>query len=115
MYKSKTIEELEKQCLEDSQRWFGDQAASRSLPHFALAMAGEVGEFCNIVKKVDRGSLQFGDATVRHELAMELTDVFVYMLNIAGMMQIDLAKTYELVRNQNEIRFMQERQIREKG
>jgi NTP pyrophosphatase (non-canonical NTP hydrolase) len=115
MVDRKSIEDMEKQCLQDSQRWFGDQPASRDLPHHALALAGEVGEFCNIVKKVERGSLHYGDASVRHAMAMELTDVFVYLLNIAGMMQIDLAKTYEVVRNQNEIRFTQEREVREKG
>lgn len=109
----KTIEELERQCLEDSQRWFGDSPASRDIPHHALALAGEVGEFCNIVKKVERGSLNFGDATVRHNLAMELTDVFVYTLNLAGMLGIDLAKTYEIIRRQNNERFTAERKDRE--
>jgi NTP pyrophosphatase (non-canonical NTP hydrolase) len=110
--REKTISELEKQCLEDSQKWFGDSQASRDIPHHALALAGEVGEFCNIVKKVERGSLDFNSAAVKHDLAMELTDVFVYTLNLAGMLSIDLAKTYEIVRANNDKRFTAERMVR---
>lgn len=106
--------EMEKQCLEDSKRWFGDQGAHRSVAHHALALAGEVGEFCNIVKKIDRGSLSLQDAKVRYDLSMELTDVFVYMLNLAGLLNIDLEKSYDIVRGQNEKRFTAQREEREK-
>lgn len=100
-------------CVEDAERWFGDQAASKSIPHHALALAGEVGEFCNIVKKIERGSLSLNDAKVRFDLAMELTDVYTYMLNIAGLLHIDLERSFGLVRANNEKRFMEERRIRE--
>ncbi len=112
MYKNQeegTLSKLERQCLEDSIKWFGDQAAHRSISHMALALAGETGEFCNLVKKIDRGSLNFGDAHVKFDLAMELTDVFVYLLNLAGMMGIDLEKTYEIKRAENDKRFTIER------
>ena len=104
---------LSKQCLEDTERWFGDQPASHSVVHHALALAGEVGEFANIVKKVDRGSYEFRDAKVRHMLAMELTDAFIYILNLAAMLNIDLEKSYMHVRGLNEKRFMLERAERE--
>lgn len=104
---------LSKQCVEDSQRWFGDTGAHKSLAHHTLALAGEVGEFANIVKKIDRGSLDIRDATVRYDLAMELTDVFTYMLNIAGLLNVDLSKSYMHVRANNEKRFIEERKIRE--
>lgn len=106
--KSKTLAELSVQCVDDSNRWFGD-TAGMSVPHHSLALAGEVGEFCNIVKKIERGSLSLNDAKTRYNLAMELTDVLVYVLNLAGMMNIDLEKSYELVRTNNEKRFMAER------
>lgn len=105
--------ELAQQCVEDSERWFGDVAAAHSVVHHALALAGEVGEFCNIVKKIDRGSLKYSDAKTRVDLAMELTDVYVYLLNLAGMLDIDLEKSYEIVRGQNETRFMAARAERE--
>jgi len=104
---------LAKQCVEDSERWFGDVDAHHSVPHHALALAGEVGEFCNIVKKIDRGSLLFSDAKTRVDLAMELTDVYVYLLNLAGLLDIDLERSYEVVRGKNETRFMEQRKARE--
>lgn len=106
--------ELAKQCVEDSERWFGDSTIVHSVPHHALAMAGEVGEFCNIVKKIDRGSLTFSDAATRYNLAMELTDVYVYLLNLAGLLDIDLEESYKLVRAANEKRFMAQRAQRER-
>lgn len=105
--------ELAKQCVEDSTRWFGDSVAAHSVVHHSLAMAGEVGEFCNIVKKIDRGSLDFKDASVRYQLTMELTDVYVYVLNLAGLLGVDLEKSYDMVRANNEQRFMAERLKRE--
>jgi NTP pyrophosphatase (non-canonical NTP hydrolase) len=76
-------------------------------------MAGEVGEFANLVKKIERGSLRMGDAKVRLALSMELTDVFVYLLNLAGLVGVDLEKSYNYVRGENEKRFMAERAERE--
>lgn len=103
-----------KQCVEDSERWFGDSTVVYSIPHHTLAMAGEVGEFANIVKKIDRGSLNMGDARVRYDLAMELTDVFIYLMNLAGLLGVDLEKAYMHKRAENEKRFTQQRAERER-
>ena len=107
------LEELTRQCVEDSQRWFGDTHASRSLPHHSLALAGEVGEFCNIIKKIDRGSLRYEDASTRYELMMEAADIFTYLLNIAGLIGVDLEKAYLHKRGENEKRFTAQREERE--
>lgn len=107
------ISEMSKQCVIDSDRWFGDTGIHRSVAHHALALAGEVGEFCNIVKKIERKSLNLKDPQTRVKLSMELTDIFVYTLNLAGLLNIDLEKSYQLVRGQNEIRFMKERKERD--
>lgn len=101
------------QCVEDSERWFGDTYAHASVPHHTLALCGEVGELANIIKKIERGSLSIEDVKVRHHIAMEMADIYVYLLNLAGLMHIDLEKAYDLVRTQNEQRFMEERRIRE--
>jgi NTP pyrophosphatase (non-canonical NTP hydrolase) len=93
---------LAKQCQDDSERWFPN---SNNIIHHSLSMAGEVGEFCNLVKKVDRGSLDIRTPQVRYDLAMELTDAFIYLLNLAGLMHIDLEKTYMMKRAENEKRF----------
>lgn len=101
------------QCVEDSKRWFGDSYAHDNVPHHTLALAGEVGELANIIKKIERGSLSIKDAKVRHHIAMEMADIYVYLLNLAGLMHIDLERAYDLVRSQNETRFMEERRRRE--
>ncbi len=100
------------ECVQDSLRWFGDTISERAVQHNALALAGEVGEFCNIVKKIDRGSLDGNNPLVRHNLAMELTDCYVYLLNLAGLLKIDLDEAYKIVRANNEQRFMKERALR---
>jgi hypothetical protein len=68
-------------------------------------MAGEVGELCNIVKKIERGSLEYGDPKVRHDMAFEATDVFTYFLMLAGQMGFDPQKTYDIKRAANAKRF----------
>jgi NTP pyrophosphatase (non-canonical NTP hydrolase) len=104
------------QCVEDSERWFGDQAVTKGWPammHHTVAMAGEVGEFANLIKKIDRGSLNLGDAVVRKDLAFELTDIYIYVLNLAGIMGVDLEELYKMKRAENDQRFMVQRRLRE--
>lgn len=95
--------EMSKQALADSELWF--PATARSMSFVALAMAGEVGELCNILKKVERGSSSLGDPKVRHEIAFETTDVLTYALMMAGIGGFDLGKTYEIKRAKNMSRF----------
>jgi NTP pyrophosphatase (non-canonical NTP hydrolase) len=106
---------LAKQCIGDSERWFGDTGEThKDLGFLVLALAGEVGELANIVKKVERGSLSIRNAKVRHDIVMETTDVFVYLLNIAALLNIDLERTYHMKRAENEERFTEQRVWREK-
>jgi NTP pyrophosphatase (non-canonical NTP hydrolase) len=95
--------ELAKECMKDSKRWFPGTAPS--VFHHCLALAGEVGELANILKKIDRGDFQITDAAVRRMMAMELTDVFIYVLNIASVLGVDLEETYKMKRMENERRF----------
>jgi NTP pyrophosphatase (non-canonical NTP hydrolase) len=76
-------------------------------------MCGEAGEFANIVKKVERKSLDPKDPVVRKMLAMELTDVFIYVHCLAAVMGIDLGETYKQKRRENNTRFMKEREARD--
>jgi len=54
---------------------------------WAASLAGEVGEFCNLVKKLRRG-----DQVPSEELARELADVIIYAELNASYHGIDLAK-----------------------
>jgi len=96
---------LEAQALEDSKRWFPDTATNFEL--YALALCGEAGEVGNVVKKIMRGSKlpPTESEAVRHELAMELVDVYVYLLLLSGCLGIDLGKAYDVKRVENERRF----------
>lgn len=101
------INELVRTCASDSKRWFGNDYKSGPLVHHSLSLAGEAGEFANIVKKIDRGSLREDDATVRFKLMMELTDCLIYVANLADVLHVDLGKMYTHVRARNEERFGQ--------
>jgi NTP pyrophosphatase (non-canonical NTP hydrolase) len=90
-------------ALEDSRRWFPETADSVAFT--CLALAGEVGEVCNIVKKLERKSLKWGDAKVRMDLHMEVADAFTYLILLAGQLNVDLVKLYDLKRVENEQRF----------
>ncbi len=79
------------------------------LEYLTNALAGEVGEAANIVKKVvrsvvyNRGDLRLRD--VREELEEELTDVFIYTLTIAGLLGLDLEKAFYRKLEVNKKRF----------
>lgn len=104
MYKSGgRVWQLSAECLSDSKRWFPNTAAS--LIQHSLGLAGEAGEFIDIIKKIHRGSKDPRNAVVKRELAMELTDAFIYILNLAALLGIDLEETYKLKRAENEKRF----------
>jgi len=91
-------------CLEDSKRWFPGET-NGDLVHHTLSMAGEVGEVANIVKKIQRGDLKLSDAVVLHDLREEVVDVFIYLLNLAGILNIDLYKGFAAKRAINEKRW----------
>ena len=101
----KVLLNMSKQCLEDTERWFGDKPHVNTLLHQTLGMCGEVGEFANVVKKIDKGQLNINDATTKVRLAEELADVLTYTLSIAGILKIDLEKAYTQVRANNQRRF----------
>jgi NTP pyrophosphatase (non-canonical NTP hydrolase) len=98
-------------ALADSERWFPEVA--HSVVHHALSLTGEAGEFANLIKKIERGSLDINDPSVRMRLMMELTDTYIYLLNLAGLLNFDLSKAYDMARAQNEKRFTAERTERE--
>lgn len=108
-----TMKALAQQCLEDSARWFGDSHVPDSLVHHTLCLAGEVGEFANVVKKIDRGSLSFDDPAVQAALKSEYADILTYMLNIAGILSLDPEAVYIQKREINEERFTKQRKERE--
>ena len=97
---------LAAEAVADSERWFPDlQNSKGAVSHHALALCGEAGEFANVVKKIQRGSLDPSDPHVQWMLRKELTDVFIYTLNLAGVLGLDLEAANAIVRQENEQRF----------
>jgi NTP pyrophosphatase (non-canonical NTP hydrolase) len=95
------LNDMVAQSDDDSHRWFPKTAGN--LSHAALCLGGEVGEFQNKVKKIDRGSVTFDEA--RAELLDELADVFTYFLDTASIVGLDIMKAYYIKREINEKRF----------
>ncbi len=100
-----SIEDIVKQCIQDSEDWFPD--VTGDLGFFLIALVGEVGEFANLLKKGIRGDGDTNNEAYHSLLAFELTDIFIYLMNIAGMMNVDLEKMYQVKREQNVGRFGQ--------
>lgn len=63
---------------------------------YACALAGEVGEACNLIKKQFRG-----DEISTKEIADELADVLVYLDLLAARLDIDLVEA--LISKFNEV------------
>ena len=68
-----------------------DEGNTISLTYWATAMAGEVGEACNVVKKLERERLGLrGSRATLADLADELADVVIYVDLLAMSQGIDL-------------------------
>ena len=78
----------------------GDTSA---LIHNSLALAGEVGELANLVKKHDRGDFSFDE--LLSQMPGELADIFIYLIKIAYQSGIDLEAAFLEKLEQNEGRF----------
>lgn len=106
---------LMNQCKQDSERWFPGR--TQSLAFMALALAGEVGEVANLIKKVERGTSSFH--LVRDELEMEIVDVLIYLCNLMGLPEFestDWMKVWYEKRAFNQHRFSPEvRVLRKKN
>lgn len=63
---------------------------------WAVALTGEVGEMCNMLKKMRRGE----DIPLK-ELAKEMADIMIYLDLLAASFEVDLAK--EVILKFNEV------------
>lgn len=73
------------------------------LLELTVAMAGEVGEFANLTKKIARGDFTLESA--RPGLGSELADVLIYLLKLADQLGIDLEVAFRSKLEYNEQRF----------
>lgn len=76
---------------------------TQDLEHLAVCLAGEVGEFCNILKKVVRGDFSWNES--KHALSEELADIFIYLIKISNQTGIDLESEVLKKIEKNKTRF----------
>ncbi len=95
------INEIVEQCGQDSKNWFPNHADS--ITFMALAAAGEVGELCNLVKKVERGT--HSPEEVHWNIASEAVDALIYLCNVLSILEVDVAALYDKIRENNVRRF----------
>ena len=69
---------------------FGHTLFKWSATDWGCALAGEVGEALNLVKKIKRGDFSEGD--VREDIADELADILIYLDLLAARLGIDLSE-----------------------
>jgi NTP pyrophosphatase (non-canonical NTP hydrolase) len=87
--------------MNDSYDWFPEYADD--LPFMALCLNGEAGEVANLVKKVVRGSHKY--AELQPKIAEEAMDVFIYLMDIFGILEVDVMELYNAKRRSNQARF----------
>lgn len=80
-----------------------------SLSDYAVALAGETGEVCNVIKKLNRardgmrGNAQ-SEEELRSDLALELADTLAYLILLAHAANIDLVSAYATKYNEVSVR-----------
>ena len=62
----------------------------QGLPYCSLGLAGEVGEYCEGVKRITRGDYKLDDYGIRLKLARELGDVLWYLSRCSSEIGYDL-------------------------
>lgn len=70
------------QKLFDDKEW--------TLPEWACATAGEVGELCNVIKKIHRGDFTLQHANEKDLIADEAADVVIYLELLCQKAGVDL-------------------------
>jgi NTP pyrophosphatase (non-canonical NTP hydrolase) len=78
------------------EEWDGQANAELPLTYFSNEMAGECGEACNIVKKLEREAYGMdGTRATKDDLASELADVIITTYRLAAKLGINLDEATE--------------------
>jgi NTP pyrophosphatase (non-canonical NTP hydrolase) len=91
-----SIKEISRINLQRCLRWHPDGINSWSLSDWAVAVSGEVGELCNVVKKLNRerdGLKGNKESMTELQIALwkEVADVYLYLDLFAQAAKMDLA------------------------
>ena len=71
---------------------FSKQKTQYKRLFFSNALAGEVGEYCNLIKKYERGDISNETKFLkfRNNIRDELADIFIYLVLNSRVNEIDL-------------------------
>ncbi len=77
------------------------------LEYIVVALAGEIGEFANLIKKMRREYLHMRIERREYleSLKEELTDIFIYVLIASNLLDMDLEEWYRRKTEINKDRF----------
>jgi NTP pyrophosphatase (non-canonical NTP hydrolase) len=78
------------------------------LKDMTIALTGELGEFANVIKKIDRDRKALGEEASKEridKLKEELTDCFIYMIILSNILEMDIEKQFLSKVRLNEKRF----------
>ena len=101
-----TLEAIQQMEVDDSRHYFpslAGETVEEEVLYLAVALSGEVGEVCNNIKKWYRDNWSMNQ--IRTELAKELPDILIYLVMLAGSLDIDLDSAYQAKKEYNNERF----------
>jgi NTP pyrophosphatase (non-canonical NTP hydrolase) len=95
--------------LADLQQYVDEMITERNfrnskefLPHRFMMLMEEVGEFARAARK--EAGLKFADDTKRAEMSHEAADVFIHLLGLCNMLDIDLEQAFRDKEELNKLR-----------
>ena len=106
---SDSIKHISEVSLARCLRWHPGGLNSWSLSDWAVALGGEVGEVCDVIKKLNRvrdgmGGNKKEPYELQADLQEEIADVYLYLDLLAQAAGIDLASAVKAKFNQVSVR-----------
>ncbi|MEM5793495.1 MAG: MazG nucleotide pyrophosphohydrolase domain-containing protein [Candidatus Aenigmatarchaeota archaeon] len=97
--------DIQRYQLEFDKKYFGDHWGGEMdldlkinlIKDMTIALTGEVGEFSNLLKKINRDRKTIGEepsSEMWNRLKEELTDCFIYIIILSNILGMDLEKEY---------------------
>jgi len=77
-----------------------ERVRSATIQYWCLALAGEIGELCNLVKKEVRDEID-----LKERISEEMADILIYLCMMANSLEVDLEKEYYRKQEKNMERF----------
>lgn len=96
------LSRIQEREASDSTHYF-PSVPSKALEYLGVALAGEVGEVCNEIKKWSREDFGLGELIRR--LEGELPDVLIYLVMLAEELGIELEDAYRRKKAYNDERY----------